>query len=155
MTTHARTDYEQLATTLDALLHGEHDPVACFATAASLVFDELDDLNWAGFYLLREGELVVGPYQGRPACIRIAMGRGVCGTAAQRRETVVVADVHEFDGHIACDARSRSEVVVPVIVGEELVGVLDLDSPSLGRFDEVDARGLERFVEHLVANLHG
>ncbi len=153
MTTRPRTDYDQLCTSLDALLEGEDDRIASLATAAALVYDELDDVNWAGFYLQRGDELVVGPYQGRPACIRIGAGRGVCGTAAARRETVLVEDVHAFPGHIACDARSRSEVVVPVVVGDELVGVFDIDSPSLARFDEADARGLERLVEQLVAHL--
>jgi GAF domain-containing protein len=146
-------DYDQLCGTLDALLEGEHDRIASLATAAALLWDELDDVNWVGFYLQRGDELVVGPYQGRPACIRIAAGRGVCGAAAERRETVVVPDVHEFPGHIACDARSRSEVVVPVVLGDELVGVLDVDSPSLARFDDADAAGLEQFVARLLPHL--
>lgn len=149
----APIDHDHLATALDALLEGEHDRTASLATAAALLFDEIDAVNWAGFYLLRDGELVVGPYQGRPACIRIAMGRGVCGTAAEHLETIVVPDVHEFAGHIACDVRSRSEVVVPVVVGDELIGVLDVDSPEPGRFDEHDAAGLERFVARLIDHL--
>lgn len=149
MPTPTHTDYTQLRRSLDALLEGEDDLIARLATAAALVYDELEDVNWAGFYLLRGGELVVGPYQGRPACIRIAMGRGVCGTAAANRERIVVPDVHAFEGHIACDARSRSEVVVPLLAGNELVGVLDVDSPTLGRFDDADARGLEGLISNL------
>ena len=113
---------------------GERDPWANAANAAALVFEALPDLNWAGFYFLRGGELVVGPFQGRVACVRIPLGQGVCGVAAERRATVIVPDVHEFPGHIACDAASNSEIVVPLLAGERLIGVLDLDSPRLGRF---------------------
>ncbi|MCB0878555.1 MAG: GAF domain-containing protein [Thermoleophilia bacterium] len=140
------TSSPELSSLLEALLEGVDDEVAILATTAALVYDELDDLNWAGFYLLRNDRLVVGPYQGRPACIEIAIGRGVCGTAAARLETIVVPDVHAFDGHIACDARSRSELVVPVVVSGALVGVLDLDSPTPGRFDDDDARTVEALV---------
>lgn len=136
--------YAALATQLSGLLAAERDPWANAANAAALIHALLPDLNWAGFYFLRGGELVVGPFQGRPACVRIALGRGVCGTAAAARRTLVVPDVHAFADHIACDAASRSEIVVPVKVGEQLVGVLDLDSPSLARFDDEDAAGLER-----------
>jgi GAF domain-containing protein len=154
MPTNPATDYDNLCTVLDALLQGEHDRVASLATAAALVYDSLDNVNWAGFYLLRDSELVVGPYQGQPACIRIAMGRGVCGTAAEQRTTQLVPDVHDFDGHIACDARSRSELVVPVITDAgELIGVFDIDSPSVDRFSEQDARGIERIVERLLPHL--
>jgi len=135
-----------------ALLSGERDPIANAANLAALVFHTLPDLNWAGFYWLKGGELVLGPFQGKPACVRIALGRGVCGTAARDRRTVVVADVNGFPGHIACDSASRSEVVVPVMRGDEALGVLDLDSPSLGRFDDDDARGLERLVALYVAS---
>jgi L-methionine (R)-S-oxide reductase len=110
----------------------------------------LPDLNWAGFYLLKQGELVVGPFQGKPACVRIAVGKGVCGTAAQERKAVIVRDVHAFPGHIACDSASNSEIVVPMIRRSELLGVLDLDSPKLERFDETDRDGLERFVAILI-----
>ena len=155
METTVSTRYRDLARSLDALLDGVDDDVASYATAAALVADELDRLNWAGFYLLRGDRLVVGPYQGRPACIEIPLGRGVCGTAAARRETIVVPDVHAFEGHIACDARSRSELVVPVLVDDVLVGVLDLDSPEPDRFDDADARGLELVVEVLAGHLAG
>jgi GAF domain-containing protein len=130
---------------------GERDPWANAANAAALVFEQLPDLNWAGFYFLRGGELVVGPFQGRAACVRIPLGSGVCGTAAERRQTVIVADVHAFPGHIACDAASNSEIVVPLLSGERLIGVLDVDSPSPGRFGPADAALLEALAEKLVA----
>jgi L-methionine (R)-S-oxide reductase len=141
-----RAGYEQLAATLQALLAGESDPIANAANTSALLFDALPEVSWVGFYFMRGAELVVGPFQGKPACVRIAVGRGVCGAAAARRETIVVPDVNAFPGHIACDAASQSEVVVPLIVGERLVGVLDLDSARLRRFDETDARGLERLA---------
>ena len=143
--------YEQLAAQLQGLLHGESDAIANAANTAALIFDALPDVNWAGFYFLRGGELVVGPFQGKPACVRIALGRGVCGTAAARRETLIVPDVNAFPGHIACDGASQSEVVVPLIAAGRVLGVLDLDSPRLARFDEVDARGLERLAALFVA----
>ena len=145
--------YAELEASLRALLCGEPDFVACAANTAALLYWSLPELNWAGFYLLepRSGELVLGPFQGRPACVRIAIGKGVCGTAAARRETVIVTDVHAFPGHIACDSASNSEVVVPVLDGERLLGVLDLDSPVHGRFEEADARGLEALVRVFVA----
>ena len=130
---------------------GERDPWANAANAAALVYGSLPGLNWAGFYFLRGGELVVGPFQGRVACVRIALGAGVCGTAASRRATFVVPDVHAFPGHIACDAASRSEVVVPLLDGERLIGVLDLDSPRADRFTQDDARLLEALAALLVA----
>lgn len=133
-----------------ALLHGERDATANAANLASLVFHTLPDLNWAGFYWLKGGELVLGPFQGKPACVRIALGRGVCGTAARERRTVVVPDVEAFPGHIACDSASRSEIVVPVVAGPALLGVMDLDSPSPDRFDDADARGLEAVVRHFI-----
>jgi L-methionine (R)-S-oxide reductase len=144
--------YAELAASLRALLAGEKDFVACAANTAALVYWSLPQLNWAGFYLVepRSGDLVLGPFQGRPACVRIALGKGVCGTAAARRETVVVQDVHAFPGHIACDSASNSEVVVPIVDGNRLLGVLDLDSPVHGRFDEADARGLEALVRVFV-----
>ena len=145
--------YEELARQLDGLLHGERDLVANLANASALIFQSLSDLNWAGFYLMKDGELVLGPFQGRTACIRIAVGKGVCGTAVAEARTQLVPDVHAFPGHIACDAASRSELVVPLIVGDEVKGVLDLDSPSPARFDEIDARGCERFVEILLRHL--
>jgi len=142
--------YESIVAQLRGLLAGERDPWANSANAAALLFASLPDLNWAGFYFLRGGELVVGPFQGKPACIRIALGRGVCGAAAAGKRTLIVPDVHAFADHIACDAASNSEVVVPVVSDGRLVGVLDLDSPSLARFDDVDAAGLER-VATLIA----
>ena len=143
--------YEGLLQRLDALLAGERDGIANLANAAALLYGALPDLNWAGFYLFKNGELVVGPFQGRPACVRIALGRGVCGTAALSRATLVVPDVHAFPGHIACDAASAAEIVVPLLVATRLIGVLDLDSPRPGRFDAEDARGLEAFAARLVA----
>jgi L-methionine (R)-S-oxide reductase len=152
--TDKRAGYERLAAQLRGLLEGETDPIANAANTVALIFDVLPEVSWAGFYFLREGpsggELVVGPFQGKPACVRIALGRGVCGTAAARRETIIVPDVNAFPGHIACDAASQSEVVVPLIAAERLVGVLDLDSARLARFDEADARGLERLAELFV-----
>lgn len=148
--TDKRSGYARLSADLEALLAGESDVIANAANTAALLFDALPAINWAGFYFLRGGELVVGPFQGKPACVRIALGRGVCGTAAARRETIVVPDVHAFPGHIACDSASRSEIVVPLI-GERLLGVLDIDSPDPGRFDEEDARGLERLAAVFLA----
>lgn len=143
--------YAQLARELKALLAGESDLIANAANAAALIFEALPELNWAGFYFLKDGELVVGPFQGRPACVRIALGRGVCGTAAAERRTILVPDVHQFPGHIACDSASRSEIVVPLLVRGELLGVLDLDSPRPGRFDADDARGLESLALQFLA----
>lgn len=144
--TDKRAGYEQLATQLLALLAGETDTTANAANTAALIFEALPQVSWAGFYFLRGGELIVGPFQGKPACVRIALGRGVCGTAAAKRETLVVPDVNAFPGHIACDSAARSEVVVPLVAANRVVGVLDLDSAQLARFDEVDARGLERLA---------
>jgi L-methionine (R)-S-oxide reductase len=145
--------YAELARDLTALLTGERDLVANAANTAALIYDALPGLNWAGFYLYKSGELVLGPFQGKPACVRIAMGRGVCGTAAQRRETVLVADVHAFPGHIACDSASNSEVVIPLLRGPELLGVLDLDSPDHARFNAADARGLEKLAQIFIDSL--
>jgi GAF domain-containing protein len=147
--------YAELATSLRSLLHGEHDLVANAANTAALLYWGLADLNWAGFYLVepQRGDLLLGPFQGKPACVRIPVGRGVCGTAAQRRETIVVPDVHAFPGHIACDSASNSEIVLPVIRDGRLLGVLDLDSPAHARFDDADARGLEQLVRIFVESL--
>jgi L-methionine (R)-S-oxide reductase len=136
-------DYARLAQELGALLAGESDPIANAANTAALLFDALPEVNWAGFYFLRDGQLVVGPFQGKPACVRIALGSGVCGSAAAERRTLIVPDVLAFPGHIACDAASRSEIVVPLIADAALLGVLDLDSPRAARFDAADAAGLE------------
>ena len=143
--------YQQLREELQSLISGESDWIANLANASALLFHSLPDLNWAGFYLLKADELVVGPFQGRPACVRIGLGRGVCGTAAAERRSIVVPNVDEFPGHIACDSASKSEIVVPMIVGERLLGVLDVDSPKLSRFNEQDQKGLERFVSTLLA----
>lgn len=142
--------YENLAGQLRSLLQGEHDFVANAANCAALLYHSLPDVNWAGFYLVKEGELVLGPFQGNPACVRIAMGKGVCGTAAQLKQTVVVENVNEFPGHIACDSTSNSEIVVPLLKNDRLIGVLDVDSPSLARFGEQDAQGLNELAEIFV-----
>lgn len=139
-------DYSRLASELASLLSGEQDPIARAANTAALIFGALPDINWAGFYFLRDGQLIVGPFQGKPACTRIPLGQGVCGTAAARRETIIVPDVQEFPGHIVCDSASRSEIVIPLLAAETVLGVLDIDSPSTARFDSVDAHGLERLV---------
>jgi L-methionine (R)-S-oxide reductase len=135
--------YAELLSQARALFEGERDFTANAANLASLLFHTLPDLNWAGFYWMKGGELVLGPFQGKPACVRIALGRGVCGTAARERQTIVVPDVHAFPGHIACDSASNSEIVVPLLRGGEVVGVMDLDSPVTGRFTQEDAAGLE------------
>jgi L-methionine (R)-S-oxide reductase len=138
--------YEELNGQLAALFAGERDGLANAANMAALLNQALPRLNWVGFYFLQGGELVLGPFQGKVACVRIALGSGVCGSAAERRETVVVPDVHAFPGHIACDAASRSEIVVPLLQNGRLLGVLDLDSPELARFDQEDAAGLTAAV---------
>jgi GAF domain-containing protein len=142
--------YRELNAQLAGLLAGEPDGLANAANMAALLHQTLPDLNWAGFYFLKGGELVLGPFQGRVACVRIAVGKGVCGTAAERRETVIVPDVHAFPCHIACDPASRSEIVVPLVRAGRLLGVLDLDSPSLARFDGEDAQGLAGAVDLLL-----
>src|SRR5881227_818981 len=142
--------YDQLASQLSSLLAGERDLVANAANFSSLVFHALPDLNWAGFYFAKDGELVLGPFQGKPACMRIRVGQGVCGTGASKCETVIVPNVHEFPGHIACDSASNSEIVVPLMKDSRLIGVLDLDSPSIGRFDADDADGLQKLARILV-----
>ena len=147
--------YDELARELDALLSGEADPVANAANAAAAIFHALPALNWAGFYLLRGNELVLGPFQGRPACVRIPLGKGVCGAAAQQRASVLVPDVAAFPGHIACDTASQSELVVPLLEGDGLLGVLDLDSPVLARFDTEDQVGCERLARIVVRHLTG
>lgn len=145
--------YRDLHAALDALTAGERDPIANMANAAALVWQYLPDLNWAGFYRLVEGELVLGPFLGKPACIRIAVGAGVCGTAAATRTTQRVEDVHAFPGHIACDAASRSELVVPLLHGGRLLGVLDLDSPVPARFDAEDQAGCEALMTLLAPRI--
>ena len=142
--------YTNLTSQLRSLLEGERDFIANAANFSSLLYHSLPDLNWTGFYFQKGGELVLGPFQGQPACVRIAIGKGVCGTAAEQRQTILVDNVHEFPGHIACDSASNSEIVIPLIVDEQLIGVLDLDSPSLARFDDDDARGLNELVKIFV-----
>ena len=145
--------YRELAEQARGLLHGECDRIANAANFAALIYHALPDLNWAGFYFFDGTELVVGPFQGQPACIRIALGAGVCGTAAATRQTQVVRDVNAFPGHIACDSASRSEIVVPLYLGERLIGVWDVDSPTLARFDEDDRAGMERLAGLFVDSL--
>ena len=142
-----RLQYEDLSVKLRALLEGERDFIANAANFAALLFHSLPAVNWVGFYLNKHSELVLGPFQGQPACVRIPIGKGVCGTAAQQRETVIVPDVHQFPGHIACDTASNAEIVVPIVDGNTLMAVLDLDSPVFGRFEDEDARGLNELVE--------
>ena len=139
--------YELLTQSAAALFHGERDAIANAANLSALIWQSLPDLNWAGFYFWKQDQLVLGPFQGKVACVRIARGKGVCGRAAEERKTQLVADVHTFPGHIACDPASRSEIVIPLVAGDRLIGVLDLDSPLLARFDEDDWQGLERLAQ--------
>jgi len=141
--------YETLSKQLSALLEGEPDTIANLGNASALLNQFLDNINWVGFYLMKEGELVLGPFQGLPACVRIAVGRGVCGTAVAERKTMRVDDVHAFPGHIACDAASNSEIVIPLIKNDQVIGVLDIDSPNKSRFSLEDQQGLELFVNTL------
>ena len=145
--------YADLASQLEGILAGEIDLIANTANMAAVIFHGLPDLNWAGFYLMKDGELVLGPFQGKPACIRIPVGRGVCGAAAETRATQVVPDVHAFPGHIACDAASRSELVTPLLAYGRVIGVLDLDSPIPGRFDDQDRDGCEKLVSILLRHI--
>ena len=144
--------YRELASQLSSLLAGERDLIANAANFSSLIFQSLPDLNWAGFYFAKDGELVLGPFQGKPACVRIKLGQGVCGAGAAKCETVIVPNVHEFPGHIACDSASNSEIVVPLLKDSRLIGVLDLDSPQTARFDQEDAAGLETLVRILLSS---
>lgn len=147
--------YAQVNQSLRTLIENEPDWIANLANASALLFHSLPDLNWAGFYLRKGDTLIVGPFQGRPACVRIALGRGVCGTAAAERRTIIVPNVHEFAGHIACDSASNSEIVVPMLKGNRLLGVLDIDSPKLARFDNQDREGLEALVAVLLGSEQG
>ncbi|MCM3387454.1 GAF domain-containing protein [Ureibacillus chungkukjangi] len=142
--------YETLSKQLDALLDGETNVIANLSNASALLNQFLDNINWVGFYLMDEGELVLGPFQGLPACVRIAIGRGVCGTAVAERKTMLIDDVHAFPGHIACDAASNSEIVIPLVKNDEVIGVLDIDSPNKARFTLEDQQGLELFVQTLL-----
>lgn len=147
--------WDELLDRARALLHGESNPIANAANLSALIFCSLKDLNWAGFYFAEGEELIVGPFQGLPACVRIPFGRGVCGTAARDRQTQRVADVHAFDGHIACDVNSRSEIVVPLVRGDRVIGVLDIDSPVPDRFDAEDQAGFEALAAIYVGSLDG
>ncbi|HSN00031.1 MAG TPA: GAF domain-containing protein [Rudaea sp.] len=147
--------YAELAGQVRGLLHGERDRIANAANFAALVYHALADINWAGFYFYDGSELVVGPFQGQPACVRIALGKGVCGAAATTRRTQVVRDVNAFDGHIACDSASRSEIVVPLHDGDRLIGVWDVDSPKLARFDDDDRAGMETLAGIFMDSLKG
>ena len=145
--------YREITMQAKALCEGEPNLIANLSNISAILFERLDDVNWAGFYLMGESvngqseELILGPFQGRAACVRIPIGRGVCGTAVSQNKTQLIMDVHEFDGHIACDAASNSEVVVPINVNGKLVAVLDIDSPTVGRFEQADADGMEQLVE--------
>jgi L-methionine (R)-S-oxide reductase len=147
-------NWDDIVSELRGLLTGESDPIANAANLSALLYARMGEVNWVGFYFLRGEELVLGPFQGLPACVRIPMGKGVCGTAAVRRETVVVPDVHAFPGHIACDAASESEIVVPLVAGERLIGVLDIDSPRKERFSDADRAGCEAAARAWVASSH-
>lgn len=147
------TDYKTLNEQLMALIRGVPHRIANLANAAALLYHTVEGLNWAGFYLVQNGMLVLGPFQGRPACIEIPFGRGVCGTAAAQDRTQLVRDVHQFPGHIACDTASNSEIVIPIHEDGRVTGVLDLDSPHIGRFTEEDRAGLEEFVQILEENV--
>lgn len=147
--------YQELRGQLASLLEGEPDPIANAANMAALIYQSLADINWAGFYFLQGRELVLGPFQGKPACVRIPLGKGVCGTTAERRQSTVVPDVHAFPGHIACDSASRSELVVPLIKNGVLLGVLDIDSPLPGRFDDEDRAGCEALAAVYIESRKG
>ncbi len=146
-------DYELVIKQLRALSEGESNTIANLANASALLNQFLNEVNWVGFYLMEDGELVLGPFQGLPACVRIPLGKGVCGTAAQNQRTERIEDVHAFPGHIACDAASQSEIVVPMVKDGKLLGVLDIDSPIKNRFDEIDQQYLEEFVKELTSFL--
>ena len=143
------TDYELMKEQLKSLAEDEPYFIPVLSNASALIFENLEELNWAGFYLMNKGSLLLGPFQGKTACIRIPLGKGVCGTAAEKDETVVVKNVHEFPGHIACDSASNSEIVVPIHSEGKVVGVLDLDSTKFDRFSDADKQGLEAFVKTL------
>lgn len=145
--------YAEITQQAKALIEGETDLIANLANLSALLWMRLPQINWAGFYLYKDQQLVLGPFQGRPACVRIPIGRGVCGTAAKLGQAQLVEDVHQFEGHIACDSASNSEVVIPFYQGDNLLGVLDVDSPGVGRFDQEDLQGLQQLVDALQENL--
>jgi|SRR5690625_1524899 len=146
-------NYETVTQQLEALITGEQDMIANLSNASALLNQFLDDINWVGFYLWKENELVLGPFQGLPACIRIPSGRGVCGTAVEQKTTMLIENVHDFPGHIACDPQSKSEIVIPMIKNDEVIGVLDIDSPNYNRFDKIDKTYLEKFVATLMKQI--
>lgn len=146
-------NYKLMIQTVKAFLDGESNVIANLANASAIINEYMKDINWVGFYLMEDGELVLGPFQGKPACIRIPVGRGVCGTTVQQKETVVVADVHQFPGHIACDAASNSEIVIPIMKNDEVFGVLDVDSPEFNRFGVLEKKYLEEVVDMIKASL--
>lgn len=145
--------YQQLHAQVEAIIAGENDAIANMANISALLFEALDQVNWAGFYRLVDNELILGPFQGKVACIRIPVGKGVCGTAVAQASTQRIADVHQFSGHIACDAASNSEIVIPVVVNGQIIAVLDIDSVAFDRFDEQDQAGLEAIVSKLAEQL--
>ena len=149
------TDYKEINLQLKSLIQGVPHRIANLANASALIFNSLEGLNWAGFYMLEGDKLILGPFQGKTACIEIPVGKGVCGTAVAERRTQLVPDVHAFPGHIACDSVSNSEIVIPLFDGDEVVGVLDIDSPHFDRFTEADREGLEEFAEILCRELFG
>ncbi|ARJ50007.1 GAF domain-containing protein [Staphylococcus lutrae] len=146
-------DYKLLSRQLDALLDGETDLIANLSNTSALLNDSLDQINWVGFYLMKEGALILGPFQGKPACVHIAVGKGVCGTAVSEKRIQRVADVHAFPGHIACDAASQSEIVIPIYQKDQIIGVLDIDAPIPSRFSEADEVGLQQVVKVLESHL--
>ncbi|MFS1705000.1 GAF domain-containing protein [Aestuariibacter sp. GS-14] len=147
------TFYSQLIAQARSLVDGEHDMIANMANISALLYNQMDNVNWAGFYIFKEEQLVLGPFQGQPACIRIPMGKGVCGTAAASNTVQRIEDVHQFEGHIACDAASNSEIVIPIVVNDKLIGVLDIDSPIYSRFSAEDEAGLCEIVSVLSSTL--
>ena len=150
---HYSNNYEALLNDVKALCFGEADMIANMANISAVIFNGLADVNWAGFYILKDEQLVLGPFQGKPACIRIPLGKGVCGTAAKTRKIQIVDDVHAFSGHIACDSQSASEIVVPILLAQKVIGVLDIDSPSQSRFTQHDADYLSKVVDILTASM--
>ena len=146
-------EYNYLCKSLEAIMQDENDALANLSNSAALLFQHMKEVNWAGFYLFKENQLVLGPFQGKPACVRIALGRGVCGKAAQEKKPVLVSDVHLFPGHIACDAASESEIVIPIVAKDKLVGVLDIDSDIKARFTEQDLMGLQEYVKILATHI--
>jgi len=153
MMSNKNKQYKLINAQVQALISDESDMIANMANISAVLFNNLEQINWAGFYLFKQEQLVLGPFQGQPACIRIPMGKGVCGTSAAIRQTFVVKDVHEFAGHIACDVDSNSEIVIPILFNQQLIGVLDIDSPVTERFDDDDRRGLETLVNNLQETL--